>query len=52
MAGHQERLEDRKGPISVEFAGTAVSSSCPDGPIEPVAGDISRTLIELNEELM
>ncbi|KAG8424505.1 hypothetical protein J3458_001288 [Metarhizium acridum] len=39
------------GAIGVEFAGTAVSSSGQNGPIEPVAGDNARSLVKRNEEL-
>ncbi|SPO06053.1 related to alkaline phosphatase D precursor [Cephalotrichum gorgonifer] len=44
--------ETGEGAIGVEFAGTAVSSSGYDGPIEPNAGNTSRDLIRLNEEMM
>ncbi|KAK9435616.1 Alkaline phosphatase D-related protein [Metarhizium brunneum] len=39
------------GAIGVELAGTAVSSSGQDGPIEPIAGDSARSLVKRNEEL-
>ncbi|WXC51258.1 hypothetical protein QX201_010959 [Fusarium graminearum] len=39
------------GSIGVEFAGTAVSSSGIDGPIEPTAGKSSRSRVEKNPEL-
>ncbi|KAJ4141603.1 hypothetical protein NW768_000818 [Fusarium equiseti] len=39
------------GSIGVEFAGTAVSSNGIDGPIEPAAGNASRSRIEKNPEL-
>ncbi|KAM5345220.1 hypothetical protein ACJ41O_011082 [Fusarium nematophilum] len=40
------------GSIGVEFAGTAVSSSGVDGPIEPNSGDAARSRVEGNPELM
>jgi alkaline phosphatase D len=45
-------FETGEGAIGVEFAGTAVSSSGKGGPIEPVAGDAARDMIERNEEMM
>lgn len=37
--------------MGVEFAGTAVTSTGLDGPIEPTAGDSSRATIGRNDEM-
>ncbi|KAL2110175.1 hypothetical protein VUR80DRAFT_1510 [Thermomyces stellatus] len=43
--------ESGEGAIGVEFAGTAVSSTGKEGPIEPVAGDAARGMVNRNEEM-
>lgn len=44
-------IESGEGAIGVEFAGTGVSSTGKDGPIEPVAGDAARGMVKRNDEM-
>ncbi|KAL6356005.1 hypothetical protein LRP88_09590 [Fusarium phalaenopsidis] len=52
LGNHDYDNKTGSGSIGVEFAGTAVSSSGVNGPIEPNAGKAARERVKSNPELM